>query len=153
MLMVKMTLIYRQQLPQAYLLLVPEQRYTQWRIWSCYNAFTPQKYTCVQTRSLLRIRMNYSDYRLTYITFYHGAYARHLGLEQLKDRTVKSSVLFQCSSIYYYSKVFARFLNKTQRFLCMTLSSLSFVVFLDSHQGINGICLLSSLKICGIFGI
>jgi hypothetical protein len=35
----------------------------------------------------------------------------------------------------------------------MTLSSLSFVVFVDPYQGINGVCLLSSLKICGIFGI
>jgi hypothetical protein len=35
----------------------------------------------------------------------------------------------------------------------MTLSSLLFVVFVDPYQGINGVCLLSSLKICGIFGI
>jgi hypothetical protein len=35
----------------------------------------------------------------------------------------------------------------------MTLSSLSFVVFVDPDQGINVVCLLSSLKICGIFGI
>jgi hypothetical protein len=35
----------------------------------------------------------------------------------------------------------------------MTLSSLSFVVFLDPYQGIYGVFLLSSLKICGIFGI
>jgi hypothetical protein len=35
----------------------------------------------------------------------------------------------------------------------MTLSSLSFVVFVDPYQGTNGVCLLSSLKICGIFGI
>jgi hypothetical protein len=39
--------------------------------------------------------MNYFDYRLTHITFYHGAYGRHLGLEQLKDKTVKSSAMFQ----------------------------------------------------------
>jgi hypothetical protein len=39
--------------------------------------------------------MNYSDYRFTHITFYHGAYGYHLGLEQLKDRTVKSSTMFQ----------------------------------------------------------
>jgi hypothetical protein len=35
----------------------------------------------------------------------------------------------------------------------MTLSNLLFVVFVDPYQGSNGICLLSSLKICGIFGI
>jgi hypothetical protein len=48
---------------------------------------------------------------------------------------------------------FVGFSNKTQRFLCMTLSRLSFMVFLDPHQGIYDVCLLSSLKICGIFGI
>ena len=35
----------------------------------------------------------------------------------------------------------------------MTLSSLSFVVFVDPYQGSCGICPLSSLKIYGIFGI
>jgi hypothetical protein len=35
----------------------------------------------------------------------------------------------------------------------MTLSSLSFVVFVDPLQGIYGLCLFSALKICGIFGI
>jgi hypothetical protein len=30
--------------------------------------------------------------------------------------------------------------------MCMTLSRLSFMVFLDPHQGIYGVCLLSSLK-------
>jgi len=33
----------------------------------------------------------------------------------------------------------------------MTLSILSFVVFLDPHQGIDGVCL--SLKIFGIYGM
>jgi hypothetical protein len=104
-------------------------------------------------QALLLIRMNYYDYRLTHITFYHRAYDRHLGLEQLKDRTVKSSAMFQALRSTIIPEFFARFLNKTQIFLYMTLSSLFFVVFLNSHQGINGICLLSSLKICGIFGI
>jgi hypothetical protein len=36
--------------------------------------------------------------------------------------------------------------------MCMTLPSLSFVVFLDPFQGIYGVCLFSPLKICGIFG-
>ena len=35
----------------------------------------------------------------------------------------------------------------------MTLSILSFVVFLDPYQGMNGICLFSTLIICGICGI
>jgi hypothetical protein len=35
----------------------------------------------------------------------------------------------------------------------MTLSRLSFMVFVDPYQGIYGVCLLSSLKICGIFDI
>jgi hypothetical protein len=37
--------------------------------------------------------------------------------------------------------------------MCMTLSCLSSVVLLDPYQGIYGVCLLSSLKICGIFDI
>jgi hypothetical protein len=36
-----------------------------------------------------------SDFKLTHITFYQGACNRHLCLEQLKDRTVKSSAMFQ----------------------------------------------------------
>jgi len=35
----------------------------------------------------------------------------------------------------------------------MTLSSLSLVVFVNPYQGINDVCLVSSLKICDIFGI
>ena len=35
----------------------------------------------------------------------------------------------------------------------MTLSSLSYVVFVDTLQDINDVCLLSSNRICGIFGI
>jgi len=38
-------------------------------------------------------RVNYFDSRLTHITFYRGACSYHLGLEQLKDRTVKSSTM------------------------------------------------------------
>jgi hypothetical protein len=30
-------------------------------------------------------------FKLTCITFNHGAFSLHLGLEQLKDRTIKSS--------------------------------------------------------------
>jgi hypothetical protein len=37
--------------------------------------------------------------------------------------------------------------------MCMTLSCLSSVVFLDPYQDIYVVCLLSSLKICCIFGI
>jgi hypothetical protein len=33
-------------------------------------------------------------FKLTHITFHHGSCTRHLGLEQLKDRTVKSSTMF-----------------------------------------------------------
>jgi hypothetical protein len=38
--------------------------------------------------------VNYSDSKLTHITFHHGTGNRHLGLEQLKDITVKSSAMF-----------------------------------------------------------
>ena len=64
----------------------------------------------------------------------------HLGFEQLKDRTTKSSAMSQvlCSTIVL--KFFLFFENKTQRFHCMTLSSLSiYVVFVDPHQGNNDV--------------
>ena len=54
----------------------------------------PHKYTCVQTRTLLQIRVNYSNSILTHMTFHQGAYIYHFGLEQLKDKTVKSSAIF-----------------------------------------------------------
>jgi hypothetical protein len=34
-------------------------------------------------------------FKLTRITFNHGAFSLHLGLEQLKDRTIKSSTTSQ----------------------------------------------------------
>ena len=64
-----------------------------------------------------------------------GRLSLHLGLKQLKDRTIKSSIV--SSSLFNHcSGVFISFENKTQRFHCMTLSSLSiYVVFVDPHQG------------------
>ena len=59
-----------------------------------------------------------------------GLLSLHLGLEQLKDRTIKSSTLSQVLLFNHYSRVFATFQNKTQRFLCMTLSSLSYMWYL-----------------------
>jgi len=41
-----------------------------------------------------KFRVNYSDSKLTHITFHHGACSHHLGLAQLKDKTVKSSTIF-----------------------------------------------------------
>ena len=40
-------------------------------------------------------------FKLIHITFNHGAYSLHLGLKQLKDRTIKSSTMSQvlCSTI------------------------------------------------------
>ena len=40
-------------------------------------------------------------FKLTHITFNHGAYSLHLGLEQLKDRTIKSNTMSQvlCSTV------------------------------------------------------
>ena len=49
-------------------------------------------------------------FKLTQITFNHGACSLHLGLEQLKGRTIKSSTISQvlCSTIilefYGFSK-------------------------------------------------
>jgi hypothetical protein len=72
------------------------------------------------------------------ITFNYGAFGLHLGLEQLKDRTIKLSTVSN-SLINLHSGVFVDFQNKTQRFLCMTLSSLSYVVFMDPFQGNDGV--------------
>jgi hypothetical protein len=44
-------------------------------------------------------------FKLTHITFNYGACSLHLGLEQLKDRTVKSSTMSQ-ALFNYYSRVF-----------------------------------------------
>ena len=65
----------------------------------------------------------------------------HLGPEQLKDRMIKSSTMSQISLFHHCFGVFIGFQNKTQRFHCMTLSSLSIyvVVFVDPHQGNNDV--------------
>ena len=54
-----------------------------------------------------------------------GLLSLHLGLEQLKDRTIKSSIMSQvlCSTIVL--EFFISFQNKSQRFHCMTLYSLN----------------------------
>jgi hypothetical protein len=75
-------------------------------------------------------------FKVTHITFNYGVFSLHLGLEQLKDKMIKSSTMSQvlCSTIV--SEFFISFQNKTQRFYCITLSSLSiYVVFVDPHQG------------------
>jgi hypothetical protein len=59
-----------------------------------------------------------------------GLLSFHLDLEQLKDRTIKSSTMSQAPSFNHYSRVFISFQNKTQRFHCMTLSSLSYMWYL-----------------------
>jgi hypothetical protein len=64
-----------------------------------------------------------------------GLLSLHLGLEQLKDRMIKSSTMSQvlCSTIV--SGFFISFQNKTQRSQYMTLSSISiYVVFVNPHQ-------------------
>ena len=65
-----------------------------------------------------------------------GLLSLHLGLEQLNDRTIKSSTMSQVLCFHHCSGVFfISFQYKSQRFHCMTLSSLSkYVVFVDPHQ-------------------
>ena len=66
-----------------------------------------------------------------------GLLSLHFGLQQLKDRTIKSSTMSQvlCSTIIQEFKK-----NKTQSFHCMTLSNLSiYVVFVDPHKGNNDV--------------
>jgi hypothetical protein len=73
-----------------------------------------------------RLELTILTFKLTHITFDYGTCSLHLGLGQLKDRMVKSSTMSRdlCSTIIleFFSKFFQ---NKTQKFLCMTLSSLS----------------------------
>ena len=74
-----------------------------------------------------------------------GLSSFHLDLEQLKDRTIKSSTMSQplCSTIIL--KFFIDFQNKSQSFHCMTLSSLSiYVASVDPHQGNNDVMPFSS---------
>jgi hypothetical protein len=67
-----------------------------------------------------------------------GLISYHLGLGQFKDRMIKSSTMSQALLLNHHSRGFISFQNKIQRFLCMTLSSLSlYVVFLDPYQGIT----------------
>jgi hypothetical protein len=58
--------------------------------------FTPQKYTCVQSKILLWIRINYSDFQ-TYPYYFQpwGFLAFTWVFEQLKDRMIKSSTMSQ----------------------------------------------------------
>ena len=44
-------------------------------------------------------------FKLTHITFNHGACSLHLGLEQLKNRMIKSSSLSQVLLSNHYSRV------------------------------------------------
>jgi hypothetical protein len=61
-----------------------------------HQCFTPQKYTCIQSRILLWILSNLPILPLTM-----GLLSLHLGLEQLKDKTIESSTMSQvlCSTI------------------------------------------------------
>ena len=74
-----------------------------------------------------------------------GLLSLHLGLEKLKDRTIKSSTMSQvlCSTIVL--EFFISFQNKIQRFHCMTLSC-------PSICGIFGSSLSKLSFICGICG-
>jgi predicted transcriptional regulator len=74
-----------------------------------------------------------------------GLLSLYLGLEKLKDRTIKSSTMSQvlCSTII--PEFFVSFQNKTQSFHCMTLLSLSiYVVFVNPHQDNDDITPFSS---------
>jgi hypothetical protein len=59
-----------------------------------------------------------------------------LGLEQLKDKTIKSSTMAQALCLTIILEFFLSFQNKNQSFYYMTLSDLLiYVVFVDPHQG------------------
>jgi hypothetical protein len=93
---------YRQQTPSSLTFASPLAKLNleKW-IRSCVDAFTPQKYTCVQTRILLRIRINRSDFQTYPYYLQLWGFSLHLNLEQLKYRAIKSSTMYQvlCSTI------------------------------------------------------
>jgi hypothetical protein len=87
---------------------------------------------------LLWIRINWSDFQ-TYPYYLQpwGILAFTWVLSNWKtEHQVKHYV---SSSLFdHYSRVFVSFQNKTQRFYCMTPSSLSiYMVFVDPHRGIT----------------
>ena len=98
-----MVVNYHQQAPPSITFASPLEKLNLAKKWirSCYDAFTPQKYICVQTRILLQIRINRSDFQTFPYYLQPWGFSLHLGLEQLKDRTIKSSTMSQvlCSTI------------------------------------------------------
>ena len=91
----------------------------------------PQKYTCVQTRIVLWIKIHRSNFQ-TYPYYLQpwGFLAFTWILSNWKTEWSSQALYlrFFCSTIilefYKFSKI------KTQRFLCMTLSSLSYMWYL-----------------------
>jgi len=89
------------------------------------------------TRTLRMIRVNYSNSRLTRITFHHGTYSYYLGLEQLKDRRIKSSSML----LTLWSTIIPEFLQDFQMELKDSLydpfQSLICGIFVSSPRQVN----------------
>ena len=101
---------------------------------------TPQKYTCVQTRIFLWIRINQSDFQTYPYYFNHGASQPSLGSWAIERQNDQVKHYVSSSLLNHYSGVFMGFQNKIQNFYGMTLSSLSiYMVFVDPHQDNNDV--------------
>jgi hypothetical protein len=74
-------------------------------------------------------------FKLSHFIFDHGTYSLHLGLEQLKDRMVKSSTMSQviCSTIIL--EFLQAFKIKLRDYIMTLLTLSKYMVFVDPHQG------------------
>jgi hypothetical protein len=72
-------------------------------------------------------------FELTHITFNHGAFELSLGSWAIERQNNQVKHYVSSSLLNHYSRVFINFQNKTQRFHCMTLSSLSYIWYLWIH--------------------
>jgi hypothetical protein len=141
-----MFVIYHQQTPLSLTFARPlsKAKLSKW-IRSCFKIFTPQKYTCVQTRILLRIGINQSDFQTyTYYLLTMGLLSLHLGLEQLKDRTIKSSTMSQVLCLTIILEFLWVFKIKLRASIVWHSQIFLYVVFVDPHQGNSNIMPFSS---------
>ena len=95
---------------------------------------TPQKYTCIQTRTLLQIKIHRSDFQ-TY-PYYLQPWDFLAFTWILSNWKTERSGQALCLGFFVQPlfRSFISFQNKTQRFHCMALSSLSiYVVFVDPY--------------------
>jgi hypothetical protein len=133
-----MVVNYCQQAPPSLTFASPLAKLNSAKSWnmSGLNAFTSQKYICIQTKILLRIRINRSNFQ-TY-PYYLQPWDFLAFTWVLSNWRTEQSSQVLCLKLFAHPlfRSFASFQNKAQSFYCMTLSSLSiYVVFVDPYQG------------------